>query len=242
MDSDSRLALINAVGQAVSLASVRLAQNAQGDYSPDTVVQRYPALELPKEARPTPKPVTGGSQTITGLVEGWWREAKAAGKTISTYEAYGRAARQLSDFLGHDDAKAVTEDDILAFKDHRLDQGVGPKTITGSDLPGLRQLFAWGIDNRKLDRNPADGTKVAKVKKKRTRDPGFSDEEATAILSHALHHKRTGKASAHLSDAKRWIPWLCAYAGCRVGEMVQLRKHDLRPENGLWIMKITPRR
>jgi integrase len=91
-----------------------------------------------------------------------------------------------------------------------------------------------------VSHNPAKGVKVAKVKKKRTRDPGFSDEEAVAILSDAFHHRRTGKASGHLSNARRWVPWLCAYSGARVGEMVQLRKQDLRQDNGLWIMRITP--
>ncbi|MGR9206996.1 DUF6538 domain-containing protein [Rhizobium leguminosarum] len=239
IDGDSRAALISAIGVSVSLASVRLAQNAGGDYSPDTVVTRFPPLELSKEVKPS-QPMPKGSQTITGLAEGWWGEAKAAGRTVSTYDAYSRAARLLSEFLGHDDARAVTADDVIAFKDYRLSQGVGLKTITGGDLPGIRQLYAWGMANRKVSHNPADGVKVAKVKKKRTRDPDFSDQEAVVILSHAFNHKRTGKASEHLSNAKRWIPWLCAYTGARVGEMVQLRKQDIREEDGLWIIKITP--
>ncbi|ABC89065.1 putative recombinase protein, phage integrase family [Rhizobium etli CFN 42] len=239
IDNDSRTALIDAVGVSLSLASVRLAQNAEGDYGPDTIAPRYPPLELPKETKTT-KPLPNGSQTIIGLAEGWWREAKAAGRTVSTYDAYSRAARLLSEFVGHDDARAVTQDDIIAFKDHRLSQGVGLKTITGGDLPGIRQLYAWGMANRKVSHNPADGVKVAKVKKKRVRNPEFSDEEAGALLAHALHHKRTGKASEHLSNAKRWVPWLCAYTGARVGEMVQLRKQDLRAEAGIWIIKITP--
>lgn len=237
---DGRSALVDAVGQALALASVQLARNADGDYSPDTVVERFPLLELKKDTKPVSKALPTGSQSLTGLVEGWWREAKAAGRTVSTYDAYSRAARLLSEFVGHNDARAVTEDDIIAFKDHRLSQGVGLKTITGGDLPGIRQLYAWGIANRKVSHNPAEGIRVAKVKKKRTRDPEFSLEEATAILAHASSHRRTGKASEHLSNAKRWIPWLCAYSGARVGEMAQLRKQDVRQQDGLWIIKITP--
>ncbi|MBD9621473.1 site-specific integrase [Ensifer sp. ENS06] len=239
VDSDSRSVLIGAIGVAVSQASVRLAQNAGGDYSPDTVVTRFPAVELPKQSQ-TSKPLPKRSQTITGLAEGWWREAKEAGRSVSTHEAYQRVATQLSEFLGHDDARAVTEDDIIAFKDHRLSQGVSLKTIGGGDISGIRQLYAWGVDNRKVTHNPAEGVKVAKVKKKRTRDPGFTEAEALAILSDAFHHKSMGKASSHLSNARRWVPWLCAYSGARVGEMVQLRKQDIRQEDGLWIMRITP--
>ncbi|WP_446980851.1 DUF6538 domain-containing protein [Rhizobium leguminosarum] len=239
VDTESRFALIEAAGKAVVEASARLGRNAEGDYSPDTVERRFPPLELRKGAKAA-SPLPQGSQTITGLAEGWWREAKAAGRAVSTHESYQRVAQQLSEFLGHDDARAVTEDDVIAFKDHRLSQGVSLKTIGGGDISGIRQLYAWGIANRKVDHNPAKGVKVAKVKKKRTRDPGFTDEEAVAILSDAFHHRRTGKASGHLSSARRWVPWLCAYSGARVGEMVQLRKQDLRQENGLWIMRITP--
>jgi integrase len=40
--------------------------------------------------------------------------------------------------------------------------------------------------------------------------------------------------------AKHWAPWLCAYTGARVGEIVQLRKHDVRLANGVWFITITP--
>ncbi len=237
--SESRSALIEAAGKAIAEASARLGRNASGDYTPDAVEQRFPALELPKGPKAA-RPLSQGTQTITGLAEGWWREAKAAGRAVSTHEAYKRVAQQLSDFLGHDDARAVTEDNILAFKDYRLSQGVSLKTIGGGDISGLRQLFAWGIANRKVNHNPAETVKVAKVKKRRNRDPGFSDQEAAVILSNAFHHNRIGKASWHLTYARRWIPWLCAYSGARVGEMAQLRKQDLRKEDGIWIMRITP--
>ncbi|NEJ96257.1 MULTISPECIES: DUF6538 domain-containing protein [Rhizobium] len=239
VDKESRLALIEAAGKATVDVSARLGRNAEGDYSPDTVEQRFPRLELPKSAK-VAQPLPEGSQTITGLETGWWREAKAAGRAVSTHEAYKRAAQQLSEFLGHDDARAVTEDDVIAFKDYRLSQGVSLKTIGGGDISAIRQLFSWGIANRKVTHNPANAVKVAKVKKKRTRDPGFTDEEAVAILSNAFHHGKVGKASLHLANARRWVPWLCAYSGGRIGEMVQLRKKDLRQENDIWIVRITP--
>lgn len=40
--------------------------------------------------------------------------------------------------------------------------------------------------------------------------------------------------------AKHWAPWLCAYTGARVGEIVQLRKHDVRLANSVWFITITP--
>ncbi|MBD9455911.1 hypothetical protein IB244_31045 [Rhizobium sp. RHZ02] len=90
VDNESRIALIAAAGKAIIEASARLGRNAEGDYSPDPAAERFPPLELKKEAK-APKPLPQGSQSITGLAEGWWREAKAAGNAVSTHEAYLRA-------------------------------------------------------------------------------------------------------------------------------------------------------
>jgi integrase len=42
------------------------------------------------------------------------------------------------------------------------------------------------------------------------------------------------------ADARRWIPWLCAYTGARVNEMTQLRASDIKEVDGLWCVCITP--
>ncbi|MBS0232013.1 MAG: hypothetical protein JSR99_00835 [Proteobacteria bacterium] len=40
--------------------------------------------------------------------------------------------------------------------------------------------------------------------------------------------------------AKRWVPWLQAYFGTRVGEMDQLRTRDIRLHGGRWAMEVAP--
>ncbi|MHA6689406.1 tyrosine-type recombinase/integrase [Devosia sp. A449] len=179
-------------------------------------------------------------QTITGLATDWWKEASAAGRSLSTKEAYTRAARQLSEFLGHDDANAVTNTDILAFKDHRIAQGKNLKTIGAGDLSALNVLFGWGVSNKRLAVNPVEGVKVMAPKKTRSRGPGFTDEEASAILSASWAYQPAGKEPHKTTLAKRWVPLLMAYTGARVGEMAQLRREDVRLENGRWIIKIDP--
>jgi hypothetical protein len=57
---------------------------------------------------------------------------------------------------------------MIAFKDARL-KVVTVKSFKDGDLPGIRSVFAWGVDSRKLTRNPADAIKVKAEKKKRTR-------------------------------------------------------------------------
>ena len=77
---------------------------------------------------------------------------------------------------------------------------------------------------------------------------GHYGEEARAILTASLNYRPRGASSARsgrrempqTAAAKRWVPWLCAYTGARVGEMVQLRKQDLRQVGELWVLRITP--
>ncbi|MCF6112228.1 hypothetical protein [Mesorhizobium muleiense] len=79
--------------------------------------------------------------TLTGLVDGWWKESKAAGKKPSTYESYRDSFAYLVRFLEHNDASKVTAKDVIAFKDHRLStpspktgKMVSAKTVKDSNL------------------------------------------------------------------------------------------------------------
>ncbi|MFI0844361.1 site-specific integrase [Mesorhizobium sp. IMUNJ 23232] len=233
----SRQLILEAFRKALIDAAENRQRNASGDYSPDAKATRFPQWESPvassRRSQSVPK------ISIIGLAEDWWKEAKAAGRSISTYESYRSAAHRLADFLKHDDAATVKPSDIVAFKDHRLANGISSKTVGDSDLSALRRLFGWAVDNLKLVTNPAAHVKVQRAKQVRIRSKGFTEQEAQAILRHSRDHQR-GQESAHVAAAKRWVPWLCAYTGARLGEMVQLRKQDVRREGDCWIVTITP--
>ena len=204
--------------------------------------QRGELVQTPEP--PAPKQVEQlrgvPDQTITGLVADWWKEAKAAGRSVSTHEAYERVARQFAEYLQHDDANVVSKADVIRFKDHRLGQGAAPKTVKDSDLAGLRSLFRWGVANGRVKENPAEGVSVIAPKKAQTRPKGFTDEEAKAILTHASGHGQQPGEGVKIAAAKRWVPWLCAYTGARLGEMVQLRRKDLRREGETWVLSLSP--
>ncbi|MCX5580795.1 tyrosine-type recombinase/integrase [Kaistia terrae] len=241
-------ALTSALFKAASLLSVR----ATGDYSPDPNDARYPDWQRPEPpaTRSFPAPskptVQTGKITLTALVEGWWTEAKATGRKPSTHESYRNTMQRLIKHLGHEDASRVTPEDVISFKDARLAEinprngkPISPKTVKGSDLAGLKVVFDWSVSNRKLGFNPASEVTLKLGKTKRTRGPGFTDEEALVILKHATAYQRGSERPA-TAAAKRWVPWLCAYTGGRVGELAQLRKQDIRQEAGRWILHITP--
>jgi integrase len=152
-------------------------------------------------------------------------------------ESYSNTMAALVRFLRHDDALRVTPADILRFKDHRLatinprtGKTISAKTVKDSDLAGLKTIFGWAVANLRLPSNPALGLTIKLGKPPKLRSKGFTDSEGRAILSAASHHQRGPGERAWTFAAKRWVPWLCAYTGARVGEMAQLRKQDVTLE------------
>ena len=227
-DAVSRRRLIEEVARAVTDAGFKLWQNAEGDYRPDPTSERFPAVELQSAA-----------VTFTELLRGWWTEAKAGGRSQRTLEAYRGAISKFAAFLGHDDATRVTDEDVVRFKDHRLAQGISLKTIRDSDLASLKSLYRWALANRRLKNDPVAGIRVPAQRRAVVRSKGFSDEEAATILTHALEVQR-GRQSPQTFAAKRWVPWIMAYSGARVGEIGQLRKEDVVRRDGIDHIRITP--
>lgn len=92
---------------------------------------------------------------------------------------------RLVKFLKHDTASRVTPEDIVRFKDYRVQSGVRPKTVKDSDLAGMKTVFGWAVVNRRLPSNPAEGITIKVGKSRKLRSKGFYDSEAIAILKHA---------------------------------------------------------
>jgi integrase len=239
---ECRPLLLNAFRMALQDAFERREREAQGDYTPDPKAARFPEWIPPADtpSAPSTAPKAPPKVTLTGLVEAWWPEAKAADRKQSTYESYRNTAGKLRDFLGHDDAARVTPDDVIRFKDHRLASGVSAKTVKDSDLSALKSLFGWAVTNRKLPSNPAAGLTIKLGKAPKVRSKGFTDAEAQALLSASLRVSIPARFGRQTALAKRWVPWLLAYTGARLGEMAQLRKQDVRREGDLWVLTVTP--
>lgn len=78
----------------------------------------------------------------------------------------------------------------------------------------------------------------------RSRD-SFTHDELKAIFAlpaftgceSSKEDNRPG--TVRLSDWRFWIPVICLYTGARLGEIAQLRKEDLRKEQGKWCFHIT---
>lgn len=257
VDEWSRSKLARAVGDAFQRASLTLGRAARGEIVLGDLPSRDPfeaaynqsgtsSHPPPAPSRPVTRPGVTKPLSLTGLFEAWWQEAKRSGRKPSTYESYEKSVRYVVAFLKHDDATRVTAEDIVAFKEHRLAApskrtGKVPsaKTVKDTDLAALKTVFGWAVTNHKLATNPASGVTVKVGKTQKLRSKGFTDEEAKRILAAALAYV-PGNERACTAAAKRWVPWLCAFTGARVGEIAQLRRQDVRPEGELWMIRITP--
>jgi integrase len=252
VDAESRSRLLEAIARVKRDVAMVLERRAGGDYAPDPGATKFPAWQAPATGRPAPqqvKKVSGagdGKTSLTAIVTDWWKEAQAAGTKPSTYESYRNTVTNFVAYLGHDEALRVTPMNVVGFKEHRLasvnprtGKPISAKTVKDSDLAGLRTMFEWAKSNRGLPSNPAADITIKLRKRQRTRLAGFTDEEAKALLGAADAHRR-GNERPKTFAAKRWVPWLCAYTGARVGEMAQLRKQDVSKIGDYWVVRITP--
>lgn len=216
-------------------------KKASGDYSPDPKAQRFPEWDYEASSASAP------SASLKGLVEGWWKEAEARGLSLSTYGSYRKAVFTFADFLGHDNAHEVTRQGVIRFKDHllstpspRTGKKLDASTVKDNYLPGLKAVFGWAVSNQRMKENPASGITIGRVKKTKLRASSFRPEEISAILKASMTLEKGRREPWQRFALKRWVPFLCAYTGARVGELVQLRKQDVRREGQSWIITISP--
>lgn len=240
-DEGSTLRVAKAVAAQVQRASLTLATLARGEPEAGSATGRAGT------AANSPVKAVG----LIELVEAWWREAERTGKSDSTRESYTNTIKQFAAFLRHDEAHRVTVGDVRRFKDYRLasrksnGQLLSATTVKNSDLAALKAVFGWAVDNGRLAENPALGVSVAKATKVKLREREFTVEEAR-ILLRAASLLKPGRELPQTYAAKRWIPWVLAFTGARVGEIAQMRRQDLRRanveghDNGVWVLRITP--
>jgi integrase len=231
VDDESRDRLAFALRDMWRDAAALMQRRASNDYGPD---------KAPERARWEATGEVKKAGSISDLLGGWTAEAKAGGLSPKTIQEYSSVVRRFITFLGHDDAARVTPHDVVAWKDAQLAEGRSAKTVKDSYLYSLKSVFGWAERNHRLAVSPAKGITIKIGKKVRERSKGFTDSEATDLLTAALNYKGSSREHAKTAAAKHWLPILCAYTGARVGEMAQLRRKDVRKEGRYWVATITP--
>jgi integrase len=205
----------------VQRASLTLARLSKGEAIVETLFSS--AALTPVIQSSAQRPVS-----FQEIVDGWAAERRPVAKT--QYE-WTRVIRELENFLKHNDAHRLTPDDLIRWKQSMVSAGLKPKTIQAAKLSPARAILQWGVQNRLLPLNPADGVSLDARTKASDRKRGFTDEEAKVILRAALQAK---------DAVRRWVPWIGAYTGARISEICQLRSEDVTKVEGIWCIKFLP--
>jgi site-specific recombinase XerC len=63
----------------------------------------------------------------------------------------------LEAYLGHSDVQRLTGENLIDWKRSMVEAGLRPKTIQDAKLAPLRAILQWGVQNKLIPSNPADG-------------------------------------------------------------------------------------
>lgn len=237
-DEASRKRLVQEADRAFRQVAEQQLKRAEGDYAPDPKANRFPAVAAAND-KPKGKPET---LTIRAMFKLWERDHLANGKSPRTIGDFRHKIESLISYLDHDDAQRVTAEDVADWCDHlRHEEDLSARTVSQKYLSTVKTVFNVAVEKRKLKENPIKDNKVRFVKAPKTRPKGFTDDEAKAILTAALADPATlGRVSLENKRAIRWGPWISAFTGARITEIMQLRTDDLIEENGVLCLRITP--
>jgi integrase len=237
VDADSRIRLLTEVQRAYEQATEQQYKRAQGDFSPDPDVARFP------EWGPDKKPISYSSRpTISEAFNRWKKDHISNGKSSRSADDFSQKLAALKDYLGHEDIERITPKEVSDWCDYlRHEKGLLPKTVSGKYLGAARAVFRHAKSKFLIERDPTEGVSFKIPDKIQSRPLGYTDDEAQRILHSALEvFEKGSKAAHHNKLACHWVPWICAYTGARVGEITQLRTRDLTFEHGIPLITITP--
>ncbi|MBR1231992.1 site-specific integrase [Bradyrhizobium sp. AUGA SZCCT0182] len=220
LDETCHRLLARCIARVVQRASLQLKRLADGE-----PLETFSPFEVPRRAPPA-----SSRRVIVfpKLVEGWIAERRPAPKTIYEWQ---RVIKQLASFLGHENASALTADDLLRWKSSLVEAGLRSKTVRDAKLAPVRAILQWGVQNLLLADNVAEKVTIDVRAKQGEKKRSFTDEEGRIILRAALSER---------DPVRRWVPWIGAYSGARVSEICQLRREDVVEIEGVWCLKVMP--
>lgn len=218
----------------------RVAERDEGDFAGKPAHPMLAAAEA-APAQPEDKPPL----PFKAMLNDYLASRKAVGKGASAAQRWEPVFYDLKEFIGHDDARKLTKQNLLDWRDEKL-KTLAAKTVADVYLASVRTVLSWAVVNDKLETNVAAQVRQEVPKKNLGREQGFTLSEAEAILKASRNYKPVQREYASITEtpqttaAKQWAPILCAFTGARIAEITQLRKQDIRQEGDMHVLRITP--
>lgn len=212
-----------------------LRDRLDGDYSEPRWASSLPKFERTAFSTVQVSQPAQAAVTFTSIIDK--READSKSRLITsvspaTIRKYRTNCSQLAKFRGRDTAGDLTRDDGEGWKKSLLPKNSN-KTVRDK-ITGIKAVLQWGQDQSggTLYDDSKPPWKYVELPPKPIDDgasKAHSLENARLILEAAREETKP-----HL----RWIPWLLAYTGMRIGEIAQLERKDVFEVDGRWFLHV----
>lgn len=246
-----------AVAQAIAGAELEaLERSAERDEGVDPATQRHPD-HLAPVAVDEPPVALQDPLSLHDLLDAHLSALERQGRGRAGRKAWPNVFEDLVHFLADhrglkgstrkqaDDARRLTGVELTAWRDKKLET-LATKTVKDGWMAAVKAVLGRAVEDHKLEANPAARVKVRSAPRPVTRPKGYTDDEAVAVLRAARDYRPAARdnprttESVHITSAKRWGPWLCAFTGARVTEIMQLRRSDVQSDGEIHFIRITP--
>jgi len=140
----------------------------------------------------------------------------------STRREYAATMRDFISIVGDKDYQRVTLSDGEYYRQHCLDQGNSPATVT-KKLKEIKAIFQLAVKRKKLDENPL--AHIAKPKCPRTEIHTYTDDECRRMVKAAREFCSEANMDNHLPWDLLILVALCT--GLRRGELLNCLWSDI---------------
>jgi integrase len=224
LDNDARDLFLDFLYDDLSEALRRLIRISEGDYGTDKYRERFPKSEE----------VNSGKRPTQLFVQ-WAKEREAAAGTV---EGWQYVFHDMDEHFKDRSTAFITRAEAQRWITGMVSPTRQARTVNNTWLNASHTVFGWAAKHGHIPSNPFADVTITVPKRIRLRDTlAFYAEEQRLILKAALAETDTTKPDA---AARRWVPWLCAYSGARVGEITQMRGSDVIKRDGIHAFLITP--
>jgi integrase len=150
----------------------------------------------------------------------------------------GRYTTRYTEDFANRHTGSITREEAQDWANALINPERGPRTVRDVWVVAARTVFSWAVDSKLLANNRFTDVRVSVPRGATTRETkAFRTDEFRTILNAASAVTEVTNAS---TAARRWVPWLCAYIGARVGKITQLRGSDVVHQDGVDAIRITP--
>ncbi|MDQ0421101.1 integrase [Peteryoungia aggregata LMG 23059] len=239
--TDEWRVLARALCMAELEALARAAERDEGDFSgkPESplLVKALEQEEAKAEAEPEPE---FAALTFEAVIAEKVRltEMGLGGnkKSDATLEKYRQVVLDFEHFRRSKRVATVTLEEGEAWRDSMLNQGKLSRKSIRDKLAAIRAILSWAQDQckGKLYPDAKKGTPFDYL------ELPVADVIDSADRTYSLDEARKVLEAARLETKPnfRWLPWLLAHSGMRIGEALQLEKADVFEVQGDWFMHI----